>query len=396
METYIIIAIPHLNRKGRLVYYRIGSTILSSNSKWKGENRLKYPRIVTDRNKLKANLTYMSEKLGQHQLSFMAVTKVFSAHPEIIKLYEACSGLKYLGDSRIENLESYQQARQEKVLIRIPMQSEVDAVVQYADISFNSELATIDCLNKAAAKRETVHRIVLMVDLGDLREGYYYEEQLLADVEKIKAFSSIKIVGLAVNLTCYGAVIPEEENLSRLTLYKEKVEALLGYELDIISGGNSSSFYLLDDETQQMPAGINNLRMGEALVLGKETAYSQTIKEMHQDVFKLEAELVEIKEKPSLPTGRIGVNAFGEAPEFEDKGMMRRGIISIGKQDVSPDSIVPMDREIEILGASSDHMILDLTHATTAYQVGDKISFELEYGSLLTCFTSQYVKKEFI
>ena len=111
------------------------------------------------------------------------------------------------------------------------------------------------------------------------------------------------------------------------------------------------------------------------------------------DALELEAEVIEIKEKPSLPVGEIGVDAFGHRPTYEDKGIMRRAIAAVGRQDVDTDSLQPRDLQIEILGGSSDHLLLDLTHCTTVYQVGDRIQFTLGYGSMLKAFTSPYVEK---
>ena len=73
--------------------------------------------------------------------------------------------------------------------------------------------------------------------------------------------------------------------------------------------------------------------------------------------------------------------------------IMRRAIVAVGRQDVDTDSLQPRDPQIEILGGSSDHLLLDLTHCTTVYQVGDRIQFTLGYGSMLKAFTSPYVEK---
>lgn len=356
---------------------------------------MSYPKIKVNTEKLSENLEYMSHKLKGEGLSFTAVTKVFSAHPKIMEIFEKCDGIDYFGDSRILNLKSYKESKKKKILIRICMPSEVEDVVKYADISFHSELKTVKLIDEAAKKNNKDHQILLMIDLGDLREGFYYEEDLIDAVKQIKKLTHVQVIGIGVNLTCYGAVIPEEKNLSKLLYYKTKIEEILNYPLEMISGGNSSSLYLLDGNSQRIPKGINNLRIGEALVLGKETAFGKDLSGMYQDIFELEAELIELKEKPSLPTGKIGVDAFGNSPTFVDKGIMLRGIVALGKQDVSETAIYPKDQSINILGASSDHLILDLTHSELDYQVGDKIAFSLDYGSLLSCFTSQYVTKEF-
>lgn len=352
------------------------------------------PALSIDLNKLRTNIEFLTKKLRDHHLSITHVTKAYSADPEIIKVFESFPEIEYFGDSRIENIKSYAHSNKKKILIRIPMISEAAEVVKYADISFNSELATIQALNRAAQAQNKVHQILLMVDLGDLREGYFHQGELFHDVKVItETLPHIQIMGLGVNLTCYGAIIPEHKILKRLMEYKAALEANFPVHLTMISGGNSSSLYLLDHPTEHLPQGINNLRIGEAYLLGRETAFEQDFPEMFQDVFTLQAEIVELKTKPSYPIGTIGVDAFGNKPHYEDKGPMKRAIVAIGKQDIQVNSLTPLDPGIEILGASSDHLILDVTHSQTAYQVGDIIQFKLSYGGVLSAFTSKYVKK---
>ncbi|MGG5370168.1 ornithine racemase Orr [Enterococcus sp. AZ196] len=357
---------------------------------------MKNPRIVVDRTKLRENLAFIASKLTDHALSIMAVTKVFNAHPQVIALYDECPDITYFGDSRIENLMSYQNSKKQKVLIRLPMISEVTEVIQYADISFNSELTTIRQLDQEAAKQKKTHRIVLMVDLGDLREGFFEREELYDCIQEVLKMDNIQIYGLGVNLTCYGAIIPSSKNLGNLIEIQNEIKQRFDLSLEMISGGNSSSLYLLDSPTDILPEGINNLRIGESFVLGRETAYGADYEQMHQDAFTLAAEIVEIKEKPSYPVGEIGVDAFGKKPHYVDKGNMKRCIVAIGQQDVALDDIAPKDKAIELLGASSDHLLLDITHTKQEYQVGDEIEFSMSYGSVLSTFTSKYVKKEFI
>ncbi|MGX7204070.1 ornithine racemase Orr [Enterococcus pingfangensis] len=357
---------------------------------------MRNPRIVVDRKKLRENISFIVSKLKKHQLSTMAVTKVFNAHPEVIALYDEFPEILYFGDSRIENLMSYHNSRKQKVLIRLPMISEATEVVQYADISFNSEIATIRALNQEAVKQKKNHKIVLMVDLGDLREGFFEREALYDCIQETMKLENIQIYGLGVNLTCYGAIIPSSKNLGDLISIKTEIEERFNLPIAMISGGNSSSLYLLDSSEDMLPIGINNLRIGESFVLGRETAYGADYKQMNQDAFTLVTEIVELKEKPSYPIGEIGVDAFGRKPQYVDKGNMKRCIVAIGLQDVSLDDITPKDSQIEILGASSDHLLLDLTHAERDYKVGDEIEFTMSYGSVLSTFTSKYIKKEFI
>jgi len=294
----------------------------------------------------------------------------------------------------IISYSEYARANGKKtVLLRLPQACEIKEVIRYVDISFNSELSTLQLLNEEAGKQDIKHKVVLMIDLGDLREGIFTQnaDEVFSTVRKTLAMKNLILHGLAVNLTCYGAIIPKEDNLSQLCNWAERIEGKLGIKLDMISGGNSSSIYLIDKG--EMPGRINNLRLGESFLLGNDTAYGAKLPGTVDDALLLEAQIIELKQKPSLPIGEVGVDAFGQKPYYEDRGIMKRAILAIGKQDMDPDSLMPLDDTIRVLGASSDHLLLDLTDATHKYKVGDVVTFKVGYGSMLKAMTSPYVEK---
>ncbi len=332
-----------------------------------------YPRLVIDLQKLEHNTKVITEK---YNFPIMGVTKCFCAEPAAVEAMIR-GGIGFVADSRIENLMKI-KTDLPKVLLRLPMISQLDEVVTEADIVLISELETISMMNEAAKKQNKIMKIVLMFDLGDLREGIWYEEDLLF-APKLLELSNIDLYGIGVNLTCYGGIIPTRKHIDMLRDIKQKLEAY-GANIRMISGGNSSSLYL-DDVT-----GINNLRIGEAILLGRETAFGEQIENMYDDVFTLEAEVVEADYKPSHPVGDIGMDAFGNKPIFEDRGKIHRAILAIGKQDIDLDSIYI---ENNILGASSDHLMIE-----GQFKVGDIVQFKLGYGGLLAVATSPYVKKE--
>ncbi|WP_326909698.1 ornithine racemase Orr [Sedimentibacter sp. MB31-C6] len=354
-----------------------------------------FPRLVIDLNKIKNNLDKITEIVKGAGCSLMIVTKGYCADLEIYKILED-SKIDYLADSRIQNLKNYVNSKKEKVLLRLPMGSEADDVVRFADISLNSEIKTIQKLNDAAERQGKKHKVLLMIDLGDLREGIFYknEDEIYQTVEEILKFNNIDFFGLGVNLTCYGAVIPKNENLSVLVDTAHKIEKRFNVKLEMISGGNSSSVYLI--ERNELPKEINNLRVGEAFLLGNETAYSNMLEGFCDDAFVLEAEIIELKEKQSVPIGETGVDAFGNKPVYEDRGIIKRAIIAVGRQDIDSDNLHPIDSKIDILGASSDHLILDVTESDKNYKVGDIVNFKLSYSSLLRATTSSYVDKKYI
>ena len=330
----------------------------------------------------------------------MIVTKCLCADRAVAKMIADHPAVDFLADSRIENIKKYQDlvasSGKQSVLLRLPMMSEIGDVVKYADISFNSELVTIEALNEEAAKQGKIHKVVLMVDLGDLREGIFFrnEEEILETAAKINDMKHIELYGMGTNLTCYGAIIPKYDNLSVLCEIAGRVEDKLGIGLQMVSGGNSSSIYLVG--AGQLPEKINNLRLGESFLLGNDTAYGTDLPGTVGDAILCEAQIVELKTKPSLPIGEVGVDAFGQKPFYEDRGDIRRAILAIGQQDTDRDSMIPLDENAEILGASSDHLLLDVTKSDWEYEVGDTVRFTLGYGAVLRLATSEYVEKDFI
>jgi predicted amino acid racemase len=157
----------------------------------------------------------------------------------------------------------------------------------------------------------------------------------------------------------------------------------------VVSGGNSSSFYLI--ERGELPAGINNLRLGEAFIVGREAAYKTRIKNTFDDAVILEAQIIEAQTKPSLPLGERGLDAFEGRPVFKDQGMIRRAICAVGRQDLELGGIIPLDKGLEILGASSDHLIVNVDSSARDYKTGDTVSFIPNYTALLRLFTSRYI-----
>ncbi|ABY94701.1 ornithine racemase Orr [Thermoanaerobacter brockii subsp. lactiethylicus] len=348
-----------------------------------------YPLLRINLVKLRENTQTIVNLCEKKNIKVVGVTKVFCAIPEVAQTMVK-GGVEILGDSRIKNLKKLQHIPVPKMLLRIPMKSEVEEVIKYADISLNSEIDTIKSLSEEAKKQRKIHEIILMVDLGDLREGVL-KEDVIPIVEQIVKLEGIRLRGIGTNLTCYGSVIPTPDILEELVEIKNSINKKFNLNLDIVSGGNSSSLYLVQNGL--IPREITQLRIGEAIVLGRETAFGDRIPHTYDDVFTLEAQIVELKEKPSYPRGILGMDAFGERQVYVDRGIMKRAILAIGRQDVNMNDLIPIDSSIELIGSSSDHLIVNVTNSTYPYKVGDIIKFKLRYGGILSCSTSEYVEK---
>lgn len=361
------------------------------------QEKTRYPLVLVDRNKLLHNVKSMVELCKKYNVQIAGVTKVFCANISIARIF-LDGGITNLADSRIENLKKLQSLKCEKMMLRIPMLSEITQVVTYSDISLNSQIETIKALSEEALKQKKIHQIILMIDLGDLREGIL-EEDVYYYVKKLMTLKGVILKGIGVNLNCYGGIIPTKETLERLVEIKAGIKEKFAISLDVISGGNSGSIHLLLDNEKKLssfPTNINQLRLGEAILRGVETSYQKKIEGLNTDIFTFRAQIVELKDKPSVPTGKMGLDAFGNKPEFQDKGIMKRVIIACGRQDIVPEQLFPRDKDISIIGASSDHTILDVTNSKTEYKVGDIVDFDLGYSSLLSAFTSEYVNKQIV
>jgi len=349
--------------------------------------------LEVDLDKIKHNAFQVVQRCHQQGIAVLGVTKGFSAMYQIVSAILE-GGVDGLADARMENIIELRRRGINKgiTLLRIPRLSNVANVVQYADVSINSEMTVIQALSEAAEEAGKIHEIILMVDVGDLREGMLTGHVLTA-VMKISQLKGVSLLGLGTNMGCYGGILPSSENLGVLVALARAVEEKIGRRLEIISGGGTSSLALV--ENNSVPAGINQLRIGEGILLGTDTTHNRKIPWLHQDAFLLRAEVIEAKCKPSVPTGDIGRDAFGNVPHFIDNGVRNRAIVALGKQDVYVEGIAPLDHRMKILGASSDHLILDITDCEQEIKVGDQISFSLSYPGLLSVSDSKYVTKVF-
>jgi predicted amino acid racemase len=326
------------------------------------------------RSKLRHNAEVVSGLCRDHGLGIWAVTKGFCADPVIAQAY-LDAGVKCFADSRVQNLAALSGLDAEKWLLRPPMPSDVATVVRVADGSLNSELATIERLSAAAVVAGRIHRVVFMADLGDIREGYVDHDQLLRDAEAAQRLPGIEVAGLGTNLTCYSFVQSTPAKMTQLGDLADRLASAVGHRLAVVSGGNSATLALM--LAGGMDPRINNLRLGESLLLGRERTGYSYLPGTHNDTVVLQVEVVELKTKPSVPDGVIGSDSYGNRKEFIDRGRRRMAICAAGRQDLDPQVTWPLDPAMAIIGASSDHLMVDVTDCATHVGVGSVISLRL-------------------
>lgn len=349
------------------------------------------PYLSIDLAKIEQNSRCIVELCRRHGITLAGVTKVTCGHPEVA-LAMLRGGVEMLADSRLENIRRMQQAgiRGPFMLLRLPALSQIEVVAAMVDISLNSEASVLQALSAAACHYARPQQVMLMVDLGDLREGVW-PERLPILLSQVSDLPGIRLVGMGANLACFAGVAPTTALMQRLVTLVEAVEARLGRELPWISGINSSGLALI--AAGGMPTRINHARIGEAILLGRETLHRRPWPGTRQDAFRLYAEVLELQRKPSAPVGERAEDAFGHQPRFEQRGEILRALVNVGREDVDPEGLEPLDRRLHLLGASSGYLVLDASAAAGQIRVGDELAFDLNYSALLRAMTSEYVHK---
>ena len=346
------------------------------------------PRLEIDLGKLRHNARTLVKRLRTRGIAVTGVTKAVLGSAEVAKvMLEA--GVSGLGDARVENLVAMRRLSVPgpMTLIRSPMISQADLVVRCADTSFNTELSVVEALSAAAARAGRVHGIVLMVELGDLREGIMPVD-LEGAARRVLRMRNIELRGLGANLACQSGVAPDARNMAELSALTHSIETTCGVVLSIVSGGNSANLAWALGRCD--PERVNDLRLGESILLGCDPLDRSPIEGLYTDAITLTAEIIELKVKPSQPWGEIAQTAFGGRPRAADRGPASRAILALGIQDTDSDGLTT-PAGIEIVGASSDHLVLDVGQASL--RVGSEVVFRPNYSALVRAMTSPFVAK---
>ena len=346
-----------------------------------------YPQLEFDLALLRSNADAVISRCCGMGIRVCGVVKGVDGLPEAARVLRA-AGAEELGTSRLEQVAKCRAAGVPGpwLLIRIPGLTELPDVVALCETSLQSEWPTLLALEEECLRQNKTHRVIVMTDLGDLREGFWDKKELVDVCERVERdLPHVQLAGIGVNLTCYGSTKPTPEKMNELVGLARQVEQRIGRKLEIVSGGATSSFTLVHWGT--MPAGVNHLRIGEAILLGKDLQVDWGIRDMdylRMDALTLRAEVVEVKDKPTYPIGEFAIDAFGRKPVYEDRGTRRRAILALGRADVGElESLIPREPGLTVIGGSSDHCIVDVEDCPRRLQVGDIVEFSLCYSHML-------------
>ncbi len=350
--------------------------------------------ITLDIAKLKYNYEFIDKLFKKNNIEWSVVTKLLCGNKEFLQALLDL-GVRQASDSRVTNLRILKNLNKEieTIYIKPPAKSNIISVVKYADISMNTEVRTIELLSAEAKKQGKTHKIIIMVELGELREGVI-GEKLLSFYKKISTLDNIEIIGIGSNLSCLYGVLPDQDKLDELIRHKEAIETRFGKKIKYLSGGSSVTMHLLLENS--LPKKINHFRVGETLFFGTDVYTGLNLNALHNDILNLYCQIIEIQEKPMEPEGDFGTNLEGNSYNVNEDliGMTGvRAIIDIGLLDVDPQHLRPIDENVNIVGATSDMIVVNLDDVKRKYKVGDFIEFGLDYYSTLKLLNSKYVDK---
>jgi ornithine racemase len=353
--------------------------------------------IIISRSKLAHNYRFLDKLLTQNNISWGIVTKLVCGNSDYIKELIRL-GATQLMDSRISNLMAIKKIDPtiQTVYIKPAPRRSIPRLVKYADISLETDLETLRLISQEASRQQKIHKIIIMIEMGDLREGVL-GDNLVQFYEKVFELPNIQIIGLGTNLNCMHGVMPSHDKLIQLSLYKQIIELKFNKKLTLLSGGTSVTIPML--YKKQIPAGVNHFRIGETLFFGNNLFTGRPIKGMREDVISFQSEIIELYNKPVVPEGTLALNPSGVSYEIDPADYGRkswRAILDIGLLDINPEYLTPEDGSIEVAGASSDMLVLDLKENPKKYKVGDYIKFRLKYMGALALFNSSYITKRLV
>lgn len=361
-------------------------------------------KIKTD--EIKGNIQKISTYLNQHSIKWSLITKVFSGDKEFLRrilVPDVIQGLHSVGDSRLSSLKNLKEVDPELVTIYIKPPAEIytEEVVEYADISMNTSLKTIKALNKAALKKSKIHKIIIMIELGELREGVE-REQLIDFYKQVFNLSNIEIIGIGSNLGCMYGVEPTFDKLMQLSLYKHLLECSFDQKLELISGGSSITLPLM--EKKLIPKELNHFRIGEAVFFGTSPLENKQFLDLSTDTFNFYANIIELEEKGIVPDGIINEANIGHTESFDAEDISRtsyKAIMDFGMLDVDYQSLELKDKSIGFVGTTSDMTVYDLgdnkdKNGKKKYSIGDSICFKPSYIAVARLLNSKFIEKNFV
>lgn len=352
---------------------------------------MKTPRIEIDLQKIRENTRTLVDLLGCRGITVTGVTKAVCGQPDVAQAM-LDGGAVGLADARISNVRRMRDAgiTCPISLIRAPMLAEIDDVIRLCDTSYNTELETLVRLSVAAQRLGKEHDVILMVEMGDMREGI-----LPMDVEAIASMvvkmPGIALKGIAANFACLGHDAPTPHAMAVLTRLANEVEGTCGPYISQLSGGSSSGISLALSDVSN--GRLNNLRIGEAILLGIDPVTERRIDALHTDAFCLIAEVIETRWKPEKVLAQP-LNPIPWALDLSRENSPKlRTVLAVGQQDTTPEGL-SFPSQIEFVNATSDHTVVEGNDVRLS--VGSEVKMGTNYSALMRAMNAPDVSERLL
>ncbi len=360
--------------------------------------------IHTD--KIKNNIKTLSAYFKKHNIEWSLITKVFSGDKEFLKHVltdDVIQEINSVGDSRLTSLKNLKEVNPEMrtIYIKPPAKTYAKEVISYADISLNSSFSTIKALNEEAGRQGKIHKVIIMIEMGELREGVNRDD-IMDFYEKVFNMPNIEVIGLGSNLGCMYGIAPTYDKLLQLALYKELISARFNKDLQLISGGTSITLPMI--EQGSIPPEINHFRVGEAAFFGISPLNNERFDKLHTDTFEFSANIIELEEKKLVPDGVLSDANVGHTADFDENDInetSHKAILDFGLLDVDKADIDTSDPNLHFVGITSDMLVVDIGNNRTKdgkkkYNIGDKVQFTPNYMAVARLLNSKFIDKQFV
>jgi ornithine racemase len=351
-------------------------------------------RLVINLPALRHNIKTIDGWIRNHGATWTLVTKALSGHVDTIRALQAL-GVRSMADSRVINLRAIGKISPdfESWYLRPPRLTFVRDIVGVSDVSLNSEIQVIDEIERVAAEMGKTHHIIIMIELGDLREGIL-PGSLIGFYSHVFKLDHVEVLGIGANLGCLAGIVPTVDQMMQLVLYRELLQLKFNHSLPIISAGSSAVIPMLLEG--RVPKPINHFRIGEAVYLGTDLIHGGILPGLRDDAFTLEAEIVEIKEKSLAMQGDgTGISTFEPIckEEFARGQRGYRALLAAGQLDTDVKALPPLSPNVRLAGASSDVMVINLGDNPDGLKVGDSVKFRPAYSALIRLMIGKYIEK---
>ena len=335
---------------------------------------MNYPCLKINLSRIANNCSIINDRCARLGISVVGVSKCFLGDARIAEIFKV-SGIEIIGDSRLKNLKKLKDffgPAQKLIMLRTPMISEIDEMLDICYASMNTQHETVKKISDNCVSRKLKHKIIIMVETDDRREGLLPEEVIPFCRFIKESCPGVEIWGLGTNARCISQKRPTRTSQELLISLRDRIKKELSIYIPVISGGNSSIWNQIENGI--IPADVNQVRIGEAILFGHETSGYRQISGTSTDAFLLESEVIEIKKKNQK---------------------VYKLITALGLQDVNYRNIFCKNQNLKVIDQSSDHTVFKV-NGNLEFKVGSILSFQLNYFGLLSCMTSPFIEKVYI